>query len=654
MILKEVLTFNYKSCKSTRLNLKANRPSLFIGENDCGKTSALNSIRFLLEHASKINLPNDKSEKNDLSHSALSNNDINQELNALNLPGIFETEGNDDFHVVFIGIFEIESFELNNENISSQLRWALESSITNENGHRELIKARVFNANTGASNVYYMHKHPRDLGLNSLYVATQTQINAAMLEYNPNNENLVNDNSEGRYSNYEKMRSIIKTVESDTKFVAFSDESKQKKWKIDLTVFPEYAYLSWNESLEGITKAASAILDSSIEHELKRAQVFSKALKKRAQNKIDKKLSELGIHNEVSSIQSITANISFELQNKLTDLFVKKTESESDVHIENQGEGIKRQIWFALLKLQAEDSLDEENTKRYVWCFDEPETHLHPKAQREFLKTLSLLCHQNFQIVISTHSTMFVNATHINEINTFDIVNNYSVVGTSHDVEDVYDALGLKNSDFLFYDKFLIVEGNTEETLIPALYEKYTSRTLREDNIQLINLNGCTNSQLAESMLNRLIEGFAKTEDLSVYLFDADTRKAADERTFIIGKQDLEDSIPLAVWIHLIKEIYGEIIALSIDELNDIYESIPTVDDAPDLNENQKFAARLKAEICKKLVASDNAQLIGDWPNKSHDWGKAISRHMSLVDIPLPIKCAFDAVNEKRTVQTEA
>ena len=644
MILQEVFAFNYKSCKCINIELKNNKPSLLIGENDCGKTTALNSIRFLLEHSSKINLPNDKSEKDDLSHTSLTNSDINLKLRDLNIPALFD-DNNNGAHVVFLGKFEIENFELNIEGISPQLKWAMESSEPDENGKKLLIKARVFNVESGDSAVYYMHEHPVNTELTNIYSSTQAQINSALKTYNPENLNLRNDNNEGRHSNYEKIRSILETLDSNKKFVLFNDDSKYKKWKADLIAFPEYAYLSWNESLEGITKAASAILDSSIEHEVKRAKRFSAALSNRAQRKIDGKLTELGIHNEVSNIQSITANITFELQNKLTDLFVKKTAAESDVHIENQGEGVKRQIWFALLKLQAEDELDDENTKRYIWCFDEPETHLHPKAQREFLKTLSCLCNQNFQIAISTHSTMFVNASHIDEINTFDIKNNYTVVGSSQGVEDVYNALGLINSDFLFYDKFLIVEGNTEETLIPALYQKYTSRTLREDNIQLINLKGCTNSDLAENMLKALIDGFAKTEDLSVYLFDADTRKSEDEKTFVIGRQDLEDSIPLSVWPKLVDQIYGDIIEVSHDELITILDNIPSVEEDSNLNENQKFAARLKALICKKLAEADQVQLIGEWPSKSHDWGHAISCHIKADEIPDPIKRAFDALN---------
>ncbi|MFK0574029.1 AAA family ATPase [Endozoicomonas sp.] len=285
MILKEFTAFNYKSCRHTHISLQSTRPSLFIGENDCGKTSSLNSIRFLLVQGSRINLPNDKTGKNDLSHTSLTNQEINDLLNSNNLPRLFYGDHSEDPHVVFIGKFEIENFEINGYEISPQLKWAIESSEFDTNEKKYLIKARVFDSTDGESSVYYLHHHPVNNEISSIYSSTQAQINSAMKQHNPGNHNLRNDNDEGRYSNYEKIRSILQTTDCELKFVKLNDDSKQKKWKSDLSVFPEHAYLSWNESLEGITKAASALLDSSIEHEVSRAQQFSRSLSNRAQKK---------------------------------------------------------------------------------------------------------------------------------------------------------------------------------------------------------------------------------------------------------------------------------------------------------------------------------------------------------------------------------
>lgn len=647
MILKEIITFNYKSAQEIVFKIQDNTPSIFIGENDCGKTTALNSIKLLLEHGSIVNIPNDKSEKSDLSHSALSKKEINNKIMILGLKPIFsesDSDINSNDIIVVIGRFLIEGFEVNNNEISSHLKWTIDSSEKTD-GYKFIYKARTFDTKSNTSNLYYFSKFPENDELKNIFSLTQAQISAAMKQYNPENLNLHNDNSDGRYSNYEKIRSILETVECKERFSLFSDDSKNKKWKTDLMVFPDYAYLSWNESLAGINKAANIILESSIEVEVKRAERIASLLKKRAQNKINAKLSGLGIQSEVSSIEEIKANINFELKNQLSDLFVKKENSEGLVHIENQGEGIKRQIWFGLLKIQAEQKSGSENNKRYIWCFDEPETHLHPKAQREFIETIRKLTENNFQIIISTHSTIFVNSSRLEDIRTFSIKNKYTSLGMADNVTDAFNALGLLNSDFLFYNKFLIVEGNTEETLIPELYLKYTNRTLKKDNIQLLNLKGCNNFTLAQDILDSLVNGFAKTEDLIISLFDADTLKTPNKSLFIIGRQDLEDSLPNIIWGKITHDVFKGKINLTDEEVDYIIKNIPTTKHEPKLDKNKKFAPKLKSLIQRKLDEKNLSELIGDWPNKSHEWGFIIAKYLEKQDIPEPIKNAFDALN---------
>jgi len=645
MLLREVIAINYKSAKKTALEIKSTSPTILIGENDCGKTTSLNSVRLLIDQSFSASIPNDKTEKSDLSHTALTKTEINAHLREQDLPALFEiTEDNQQKFIVCIGKFQVEDFDNDAEDLSNHLKWVLESASLTADQCRYFYKARVVNADTGTTEIYYSHDHPDEQSLASIYSSTQSQVNIAMTTHNPEEKNLINDNGEGRYTIYEKIRSILKTVSCSYKFVKFSDDAKHKKWKQDLqATFPEYAYLSWNESLEGITKAANAILSDSIEAEVTRAKKISSMLRTRAQAKINRKLEELGIQNEVPSIESISASVNFELKNQLTDLFVGKNNTEESVHIDNQGEGIKRQIWFALLRLQAEQA--SETNKRYVWCFDEPETHLHPRAQREFINTLRLLSQQHFQILVSTHSTIFVNASKLEDINTFKIENSYTKIGAVAEVGGIFDILGVLNSDFLFFNKFLVVEGNTEQALIPFLYHKYRGCTLRENNIQLINLKGCTNEDVANDLLDNLIDGFAKRDDVSIYLYDADTNKQENANTFVIGKQDLEDSLPASLWPKIVREVYGEDIEITDQDITGIIDAIPMARQGHILQANQKFAPKLRNLIRKKLVDINCAERIDDWPNKSFEWGEIIGRHLDISEIPAPIKRAFDALD---------
>lgn len=645
MLLTEVHAINYKSAQKTKLSLKSNSPSILIGENDCGKTTSLNAIRLLLDHSFSAALPNTKSDKNDLSHTYLSKSDINEYLAVNELPQLFDDEESEDAdkYIICVGKFEIEGFELSSEVISNHLHWVIESTAQNPNFNIHFYKARIIDASTGESNVYYAHQHPTEPSLNSIYSMTQAAINTAMSSYNPEHVSLRNDNGEGPHSIYEKMRSILETVECSYQFVKFSDDTKHKKWRQDLTIFPEYAYLSWHESLEGITNAAKTILADSIETEVARAKKVSSFLSSKAQKKINESLDALGIQNEVPSIEGISATVNFELKNQLTDLFVQKQNAEDIVHIDNQGEGIKRQIWFALLKLQAVKEVT--NNKRYIWCFDEPETHLHPKAQREFFKTLRTLAAKNFQVLVSTHSSVFVDASNLDEINSFRIDNSYTTIRKSQSVAEILHTIGVLNSDFLFYDKFLMVEGDTEEVLIPSLYQKYTGKTLRQENIQIINLRGSKNTKNADYLLESLIDGFASKEDLAIYIFDADTNKVATDTTFVVGKQDLEDSLPTNIWPRIVDQVFEGKISVSEEEIIQILSNIPAATPGKPFGKNDKFAPKLKSLICQKLSDIGETSKISDWPNKSKEWGGKLSEHLHVEDIPQPIIQAFDTLH---------
>src|SRR5690606_4744278 len=105
-------------------------------------------------------------------------------------------------------------------------------------------------------------------------------------------------------------------------------------------------------------------------------------------------------------------------------------------------------------KSKAESS-EKSNINNYIWAFDEPETHLYPSAQREFFDILRNISKDNVQTLISTHSTVFVDKSKIKTISSVSQEDDgYSTINYCKDVDTIHESLGVKNSDFLFYDKF--------------------------------------------------------------------------------------------------------------------------------------------------------------------------------------------------------
>ena len=650
MLLTHFISLNYKSCRYVEITLKDNRPTVLIGENDCGKTSILTAINYLLDSSLKksINYLSETSERSDLSHTPLSTKEINEILQKSHIPTLLPVENmeNDCSHqIVFAGKFLIESCDIDNEESKSseQLKWLLESSSNTSD--QSFWVVRLFNAKDGTGATYYLQLHATDPELADIYSCTEAKAKSLGAKFNPQWKNLNNDNGVGKSSIYERIRSILLTNETLPSWVIVPE----KRWKSDLTLFPDYKYLDWKGSLDGILEATSEILKEAIKEEIQQAQEAVNKLKKSAQEKIDAQIAAFGIHNEVSVIEEIIANINFDVKPTLTELLVKKNGTSNTIHIDDQGEGIKRQIWFALLKYRSQQHTNITNKKRYLWCFDEPETHLHPKAQRNFFKTLQHLSQKNFQVMISTHSTTFVDASRISEIHSFEKSNHYTKIGSVQSAQDIHKTLGLKNSDFLFFDKFLIVEGDTEQELLPLLYELHTGNTLSSQHIKIINLGGSKKYEHTNLALQELLNGYSKLSDTAIYLMDSDTKLKKNEFTFLVGKQDLEDAIPTTVWCSIIREVFDTTIHIDESDIQTIIDRIPaTSPNSPALSKNDKFAEKLRALVQNKLAEVNRDAEKWKFRPKGKEWGELIARHItSASQIPKPILAAFDRLNNE-------
>ena len=173
-------------------------------------------------------------------------------------------------------------------------------------------------------------------------------------------------------------------------------------------------------------------------------------------------------------------------------------------------------------------------------------------------------------------------------------------------VSDIYQSLQVKNSDFLFYDKFLIVEGDTEEYLIPHLFRIFNNngKSLLSYGVQIINLGGKDKRSQNKAILESMLNDFNKITDSIVYLFDNDvtfdglTKKQLEEILhFTVGRQDIEDSFPVEFWYNILRGELPEV-NYSLEDLKVLHSSIPN---NQKINSNQKFYPKLRNELKKKL-----------------------------------------------------
>lgn len=116
--------------------------------------------------------------------------------------------------------------------------------------------------------------------------------------------------------------------------------------------------------------------------------------------------------------------------------------------------------------------LSQENA---IWCIEEPEIHLHPRLQRDFIQFL--ISETNNQYFITTHSPTIINFSANNsEISIFHltysqgITTGGSVLNESEAIKVIQD-LGLKPSDLMQANCIIWVEGISDRIFIKRWLE---------------------------------------------------------------------------------------------------------------------------------------------------------------------------------------
>lgn len=230
---------------------------------------------------------------------------------------------------------------------------------------------------------------------------------------------------------------------------------------------------------------------------------------------------------------------------------------------------------------------------------------MYPTAQRDFYNTIRQTTSANVQSVISTHSTIFVDKTIIKSINKVDLIDGVTSISKCNSVDDIFESLRLKNSDFLFFDKFIVVEGDTEESLIPHCFKLVTGYAIEDLNIKIINLGGKDKVAQNATILEGILGEFKKTDNIIYFILDNDAsfklsqvQKDKYSPTFV-GKQDIEDSISSTVWLEILENQLETGLRLNIEEIEAIKDGIKTDTEE---ESKKKFYPALMQSVRKKMI----------------------------------------------------
>ncbi|MGX0288098.1 ATP-dependent nuclease [Staphylococcus epidermidis] len=214
-------------------------------------------------------------------------------------------------------------------------------------------------------------------------------------------------------------------------------------------------------------------------------------------------------------------------------LIVRQTTGMS-IPITHNGLGYNNLIFMALLlsKMQADSDGEflESNAKVFpILAIEEPEAHLHPTMQNEFIKFLknNIKDKKVKQIFITTHSTHISSSTNIDDIICLykkNDIGNVSYPGRilgENNIKSkkyVQRFLDATKSNMLFAEKIIFVEGLAEQLLL-NIFAEYLGKSLEKNHVAVINVGG------------RYFEHF-------LHLFDSNNKGAIDRKVSCITDLD--------------------------------------------------------------------------------------------------------------------
>ena len=214
---------------------------------------------------------------------------------------------------------------------------------------------------------------------------------------------------------------------------------------------------------------------------------------------LNRKLSQI-----VGSMYGSDVNICSQLKNDIRYLgrFLSISPSSDHWPLDSMGLG-ELNVLFIGLKLLEYEYLNKKSVLN-IMILEEPEAHVHVHIQRELFNNVP---EQELytQFLMTTHSTHLSEISKIDRMNIFQKMGNFSIVmHPSNDLtsfakklelpkgvnffECIQRYLDTKRSILLFSRSVLLVEGDAEEILIPALVKKIYGVSLDELGIGLVNI----------------------------------------------------------------------------------------------------------------------------------------------------------------------
>jgi len=294
-----------------------------------------------------------------------------------------------------------------------------------------------------------------------------------------------------------------------------------------------------------------------------------------------KKIHE-NLLKHTDEVDSIKAKPSFKWKDLVSFSLECKDNQGKEIPFQKRGSGLRRLLMVAYFQYIAQKNLSESAGKNSIYGIEEPETYLHPGAQRVLLYSFMAVS-KTEQVFITTHSSVFAGSTDIQNLVLVTREKGVSTAcqGDKLEPEKVAEELGVEPKDQIYSnDVVVFVEGPTDcdfydDLSVKMCNAKKTAGNFKDKKIALLPGGG---DNLGHLITRKAIKAIGKkfvvildsdckscTEKVSTKKTKLKTAVEADGgRCFILKKREAENYLHPAV----IKEKTGK--EVIIDDFADI------------------------------------------------------------------------------------
>ena len=338
---------------------------------------------------------------------------------------------------------------------------------------------------------------------------------------------------------------------------------------------------------------------------------FKKVIETWSTNEINKNIKTIKSDLKNNNIQEIKLSYNV-MQENITSLLKKVVgakfvyNNKYELREYSQGLGFSNYIYLCLCLQIFKKNMNDKQIN--ILMIEEPESHMHPQMQRNFLNYIENYTKiNNFQILISTHSTEFIKQININKVRI--LKKNNNIKSEVFDLEEFYKNLTDKEeksfystafrinlADCIFAEKCIVFEGDCEKLLLTKALQSHKYKSLGNSYVSLLQVGNAYTFQYFKFLK------FIKLKTL--YICDIDYEIQKNDKKEIVGPYEIYQIRKSQITNQSIKEFYNSKFNKDLNNCRDLYSWNGVIDNNTKIiyqGEQDGYGKTLEEAIFYKL-----------------------------------------------------